>query len=234
MEKDLILDSELIKSEQSRFMVKVYGWMSFALALTGLVAYFTAQSPALVALIFSNRLGFWLLIGAQLGIVIFLSARIEKMSAAVATGSFILYSVITGFVLSSIFFAFTESSIASTFFITGGTFAFMSILGYYTKTDLTSFGRILMMALVGLIIATVVNMFVGGNSGTLYWITTYAGVLIFTGLVAYDTQKIKEMNIIGNEGTEEDKKEAILGALSLYLDFINLFLFMLRIFGDRK
>jgi FtsH-binding integral membrane protein len=234
MEKDLILDSELIKSEQSRFMVKVYGWMSFALALTGLVAYFTAQSPELVYLIFSNRIGFWILFGAQLGIVIFLTARINKMSAAVATGSFVLYSIITGFVLSSVFFVFTEGSIASTFFITGGTFAFMSILGYYTKTDLTSFGKILMMALVGLIIATVVNLFVGGNSGTLYWVTTYAGVLIFTGLVAYDTQKIKEMNIIGNEGTEEDKKEAILGALSLYLDFINLFLFLLRIFGDRK
>jgi hypothetical protein len=154
------------------------------------------------------------------------------MSATTAVAAFILYSVITGFVLSMIFLVFTAASIASTFFVTAGTFAFMSILGYYTKTDLTSVGRILMMALVGLILASIVNFFM--ESSTLYWITTYAGVLIFTGLIAYDTQKIKNMNIIGNEGTDEDKKEAILGALTLYLDFINLFLFLLRILGNRK
>jgi hypothetical protein len=135
-------------------------------------------------------------------------------------------------VLSSIFLRFTEGSIASTFFITAGTFAFMSILGYFTKTDLTRFGNIMMMALVGLIIASLVNIF--WQNSTLYWITSSLGVLIFTGLIAYDTQKIKEMNIIGNEGTDADKKEAIMGALTLYLDFINLFLFLLRMFGDRK
>jgi FtsH-binding integral membrane protein len=226
------LDAELIQQEQSRFMAKVYGWMSFALALTGFVAYFTAQTPALIELLFSNRITIFLLFGAQLGIVIFLSARIEKMSANIATGSFVLYSAITGFVLSSIFLRFTEGSIASTFFITAGTFAFMSILGYFTKTDLTRFGNIMMMALVGLIIASLVNIF--WQNSTLYWITSSLGVLIFTGLIAYDTQKIKEMNIIGNEGTDADKKEAIMGALTLYLDFINLFLFLLRMFGDRK
>jgi FtsH-binding integral membrane protein len=206
--------------------------MAFALGLTGLVAFYTAQSPELLSLIFSNSYGFWILFGLQIGIVVFLSARINKMSANTAIGSFLLYSVITGFVFSMLFLVFTMGSIASTFFITAGTFAVMSIIGYYTKTDLTSFGRIMMMALVGLIIASIANYFM--NSSTLYWITTYAGILIFTGLIAYDTQKIKEMNIIGNEGTDDDKKEAIMGALCLYLDFINLFLLLLRLFGSRK
>ncbi len=232
MEKDIILDSDQILLEQSRFITKVYGWMAFALGLTGLVAFYTAQSPELLSLIFSNSYGFWILFGLQICIVIFLSARIDKMSANTAIGSFLLYSVITGFVFSMLFLVFTMGSIASTFFITAGTFAVMSIIGYYTKTDLTSFGRIMMMALVGLIIASIANYFM--NSPTLYWITTYAGILIFTGLIAYDTQKIKEMNIIGNEGTDDDKKEAIMGALCLYLDFINLFLLLLRLFGSRK
>lgn len=232
MERDIILDSDQILAEQTRFITKVYGWMAFALGLTGLVAFYAAQTPALLSLIFSNSYGFWILFGLQIGIVIFLTARIDKMSANMAIGSFILYSIITGFVFSMIFLVFTMGSIASTFFITAGTFATMSIIGYYTKTDLTSFGRIMMMALVGLIIASVVNYFM--NSPTLYWITTYVGILIFTGLIAYDTQKIKEMNIIGNEGTDTDKKEAIMGALCLYLDFINLFLLLLRIFGSRK
>lgn len=232
MQKDIILDSDQILMEQSRFITKVYGWMAFALGLTGLVAFYTAQSPELLSLIFSNSYGFWILFGLQIGIVVFLSARINKMSANTAIGSFLLYSVITGFVFSMLFLVFTMGSIASTFFITAGTFAVMSIIGYYTKTDLTSFGRIMMMALVGLIIASIANYFM--NSSTLYWITTYAGILIFTGLIAYDTQKIKEMNIIGNEGTDDDKKEAIMGALCLYLDFINLFLLLLRLFGSRK
>ena len=232
MQKDIILDSDQILVEQSRFITKVYGWMAFALGLTGLVAFYTAQSPELLSLIFSNSYGFWILFGLQIGIVVFFSARINKISANTAIGSFLLYSVITGFVFSMLFLVFTMGSIASTFFITAGTFAVMSIIGYYTKTDLTSFGRIMMMALVGLIIASIANYFM--NSSTLYWITTYAGILIFTGLIAYDTQKIKEMNIIGNEGTDDDKKEAIMGALCLYLDFINLFLLLLRLFGSRK
>ena len=152
MQKDIILDSDQILVEQSRFITKVYGWMAFALGLTGLVAFYTAQSPELLSLIFSNSYGFWILFGLQIGIVVFLSARINKMSANTAIGSFLLYSVITGFVFSMLFLVFTMGSIASTFFITAGTFAVMSIIGYYTKTDLTSFGRIMMMALVGLII----------------------------------------------------------------------------------
>ncbi len=232
MENNIILDADQVQTEQSRFIAKVYAWMAFALGITGFVAFYTAQTPEILALIFSNRFGFWILFGLQIGIVIFLSARIDKMSANVAVGSFVLYSIITGFVFSSIFLVFTMGSIASTFFITGGTFAIMSAVGYYTKTDLTSFGKILYMALIGLIIASVVNYFM--HSPALYWITTYVGILIFTGLIAYDTQKIKAMNVIGNEGTDEDKKEAIMGALCLYLDFINLFLLLLRLFGSRK
>jgi FtsH-binding integral membrane protein len=134
--------------------------------------------------------------------------------------------------MSAIFLVFTAESIASTFFITAGTFGAMSLYGYTTKQDLTRLGSLLFMALIGLLIASLVNMFM--RSTMLYWITTFAGVLIFTGLTAYDTQKIKNMNIIGNEGTDEDRKEAIMGALTLYLDFINLFLYLLRIFGKRK
>jgi FtsH-binding integral membrane protein len=154
------------------------------------------------------------------------------MSAAMGTVIFIAYSMLNGLTLSCIFVVYTEESIASTFFVTAGTFAVMSIYGYTTKTDLTKWGNLLFMGLVGLIIASLANMFM--KSEMLYWITTYVGVFIFVGLTAYDTQKIKNMNIIGNEGTDDDKKEAIMGALTLYLDFINLFLYLLRIFGRKK
>ena len=154
------------------------------------------------------------------------------MSANTATAVFIGYSALNGLTLAAIFMIYTATSIASTFLITAGTFAALSAFGYYTKRDLTKMGSLLYMALIGLIIASVVNMFL--HSSTLQWITSVAGILIFTGLVAYDTQKIKAMNIIGNEGTDEDRKEAILGALTLYLDFINLFLYMLRFLGNRR
>jgi hypothetical protein len=147
-------------------------------------------------------------------------------------GIFVLYATLTGITFSAIFLMYTESSIASTFLVTAGTFAAMSFYGYTTKKDLTSWGSFLFMGLIGIIIASVVNMFL--QSEAMYWVVTYAGVLIFIGLTAYDTQKIKEMNILGNEGTEEDTKEAIRGALTLYLDFINLFLMLLRIMGTRR
>ena len=143
-----------------------------------------------------------------------------------------LYSILNGITLSVIFFVYTLGSIASTFFITAFIFLLMSWYGYATKRDLTTVGNLLFMALLGLIIATIVNLF--WDNSTLYWVTTYAGVLIFVGLISYDTQKIKEINVIGNEWTHEDRKEAIIGALNLYLDLINLFLFLLRIFGKRK
>ena len=171
------------------------------------------------------------LVVAELALVIYLSARIARMSFASAMVSFLAYSFLNGLTLSVVFLAYTKSSIASTFFVTAGTFAAMSLYGYFTKKDLSSWGNLFFMALIGLIIATIVNVFWANT--TLYWITTYAGVLIFVGLTAYDTNRIKQMlaNQEVNEGTQ---KLALLGALTLYLDFINMFLYLLRIFGDRR
>lgn len=224
--------ADAIAAEQQRFMVRVYNWMSMGLGLTGLVAFGVADSPAVTELIFGNPIIPIVLIVAQLGLVFWLASRVMQMSAQKAMTVFLLYAALTGVTFSAIFLMYTASSITSTFLVTGGTFGAMSIYGYTTKSDLTSWGSFLFMGLVGIIIASVVNMFLANS--TLYWIITYAGVLIFVGLTAYDTQKIKEMNILGNEGTEEDTKEAIRGALSLYLDFINLFLMLLRIMGDRR
>lgn len=213
-------------------MVKVYGWMSLALIVTGFVAMYTAASESLVELIFGNRITFYGLIILQLVAVGMLAGLINRISSLLATLIFVGYSALNGLTLSVIFLVFTAASIASTFFITAGTFGVMSIYGYTTKSDLSKWGNLLFMGLIGLIIASIANFFM--ESTMLYWVTTYVGVLIFVGLTAYDTQKIKNKNIIGNEGTEEDNKEAIMGALTLYLDFINLFLYLLRIFGRRK
>ena len=223
---------EEIRDEQARFMARVYAWMCGALCITGLVAYYTANTPEMAMFIVGNKLVFYGLLFAEIIGVMYLVSAIEKISAFTAMLVFVAYSGVNGLTLSVIFLAFTEGSLMSTFFITAATFAIMSLYGYYTKKDLTSWGSLLFTALVGLIIASIVNIMF--HNEILYWITTYAGILIFTGLIAYDTQKIKEMNVLGNEGTEEDKKEAIMGALSLYLDFINLFLKLLRLFGKRK
>lgn len=223
---------EAIFAEQQRFIVKVYGWMSVALILTGITAFIVATTPAFMQLIFANMTIFYVLLGVELLMVIGLSAMINKMSANMATAVFVLYSVVNGLTISFIFMIYTTSSIAFTFFVTAITFGAMSAYGYFTKKDLTSWGNLLLMALFGLIVASIGNIFM--KSETLMWITTYVGILIFVGLTAYDTQKIKNTNIIGNEGTDEDRKEAIIGALTLYLDFINLFLKLLRLFGKRK
>jgi FtsH-binding integral membrane protein len=221
-----------VQREQARFITKVFGWMSVALAITGAMAMYTATSESLLSFVFGSKITFFGLIILELVLVGFLSARIRRMNATTATAIFVGYSLLNGLTLSSIFLVYTSSSIATTFFITAGTFAVFALVGYTTKTDLTRLGSLLFMAVIGIIIASVVNMFLG--SSQLDYIISFVGVLVFTGLVAYDTQKIKEMNIIGNEGTDEDRKEAIMGALTLYLDFINLFIFLLRLFGDRK
>jgi hypothetical protein len=223
---------DAVAAEQQRFMVRVYNWMTTGLGITGLVAYTVADTPSLTAILFGNPLIPIVLVIAQIGLVFWLASRVMQMSAQKAMGIFVLYATLTGITFSAIFLMYTESSIASTFLVTAGTFAAMSFYGYTTKKDLTSWGSFLFMGLIGIIIASVVNMFL--QSEAMYWVVTYAGVLIFIGLTAYDTQKIKEMNILGNEGTEEDTKEAIRGALSLYLDFINLFLMLLRIMGSRR
>jgi hypothetical protein len=213
-------------------MRKVYVWMSLALIITGFTAYYVATNENLLALIYSKPAVMWILIGVELAIVFGVTAAINKLSLPVATLLFVLYSVINGALLSSIFLIYTMSSIATVFFITAGTFGVMSLYGYTTKTDLTSWGKLLMMALIGLIIATVVNLFM--KSSGLEMIISYVGVLIFVGLTAYDTQKIKMMCMQAPDAGESMQKLALLGALSLYLDFINLFIYLLRIFGRRE
>lgn len=208
----------------------VYIWMSIALLITGGTATLVANTPAFIEAIFTNRILFWGLLIAQFGIVMAISAKVNSFSLNVVSGLFMLYSFLTGVTFSVFFYVYTAESIASTFFVTAGTFAAMSLYGYLTKRDLTKLGNLCMMALVGLIIASVVNMF-WANS-TLYWVTTYAGVLIFVGLIAYDTQKLKVLATM--ENNEQTQKLAICGALSLYLDVINLFLMLLRIMGNRK
>ncbi len=213
-------------------MRKVYVWMTMALVITGLTAYGVATSPGVLQAIYGNQILFWGMIIAELAIVIGVSAAINKLSLTTATLMFVLYSVINGALMSYIFLAYTASSIATVFFITAGTFAAMAFIGYTTKTDLTSMGKMLLMALIGLIIATIVNMFVKSSGFTL--ILSYVGVLIFVGLTAYDSQKIKQMLMQAPDAGEGAQKLALLGALSLYLDFINLFLYLLRIFGKRE
>lgn len=221
-----------IEQEQQEFMVNVYKWMSMGLFLTAAVAYIVAGSKYLTGLIFGNPIIFFGLLILEFFLVGYLATSVKKMSANAAMNSFLGYSALNGLTLSCIFLLYTAASITSTFIVTAGTFGIMSFYGYVTKKDLTSVGNICFMALIGLIIASLVNIFL--HSSMMYWVITYAGILIFVGLTAYDTQKIKQLNIIGNSGTEEDVKESISGALILYLDFINLFLMLLRLFGRRK
>lgn len=214
-------------------MRKVYVWMALALAITGFTAYAVADIPNLQEIILMNRWVFWGLIIAEFVLVIAISAGIKKLSLATATLLFVLYSVVNGATLSVIFIAYTLGSIATVFFITAGTFAVMALIGYTTKADLSKMGKILFMALIGMIIATLVNVFFV-KSGMFDLVLSYIGVLIFVGLTAYDTQKIKLMLMQAGDMSETSQKIALLGALSLYLDFINLFIYLLRIFGRRN
>ncbi|MEX0844712.1 MAG: Bax inhibitor-1/YccA family protein [Balneolaceae bacterium] len=226
------LTADQVKAIQVSFINKVYGWMALALAITGFVALRTASSETMLNLIAGNQIIFFGIILAELGLVIWLSSSINNMNASKAIGLFLLYSALNGLTFSILFLVYTAGSIASTFFITAGTFGVMSVYGYFTKTDLTSIGNIAFMGLIGIIIASVVNIF--WHNETLYWGITYIGVLVFVGLTAYDTQKIKKMSLELDIESEEGSKGAIMGALALYLDFINLFIMMLRIFGNRK
>ena len=216
----------------SALMRKVFIWMALALVITGVTAYGVATTPSLLIAIVTNKAIFWGLIIAELALVFAVSGAINRLSLATATLLFVLYSVVNGATLSVIFLAYSMPAIIQTFFITAGTFGVMALVGYTTKTDLTSLGKLLFMALVGLVIATVVNMFVGSTGFD--YILSYVGVLIFVGLTAYDTQKIKQMCMQAPDAGEHMQKLALLGALSLYLDFINLFLYLLRIFGNSK
>ena len=207
--------------------------MAAGLGLTGGIAMFASTSPELINFVFGTRFVFIGLIILELVIVGFLSARIFDWSLGKVQAAFVGYAVLNGVTLSCVFLAYTSASIASTFFVTAGTFGVMSLFGYFTKADLSGWGKLLSMAVIGLVIAMVVNIFL--NNSVLEIVTSFIGVLIFTALTAYDTQKLKQLALLGvTEGEETSNKASILGALTLYLDFVNLFLFLLRIFGRRR
>ncbi len=210
-------------------MRKVYLWMILALMITGITAAGVANSPNILALIYSSQVVMWGIIIAEFGLVIYISARLEKLSLSTATTLFALYSILNGVMLSSIFLLYSTAIISKVFFITAGTFGVTALYGYATKKDLSSLGNILFMALIGLVIATVVNVFM--KSAMFDLILSYIGVIIFVGLTAWDSQKIKHMMMVQQDADESAQKLALIGALSLYLDFINLFLYLLRIFG---
>jgi FtsH-binding integral membrane protein len=216
------------------FIRSVYNWMAIGLALTGFVAYYVAHSASIANLIFGNPLIFYSLIIGELGLVFFLSARVSKIESSTATALFVLYAGLNGATLSFIFLVYTKTSIVSTFFICAATFVTCSIYGMITKRDLTSLGGFMTMGLFGIIIASVVNMFL--RSDGMSMIISYIGVIVFVGLTAYDTQKLKAMALSQPAGLDSGvvRKGAIMGALTLYLDFINMFLMLLRILGDRR
>ena len=218
---------------QSSLFRSVYVWMTLALVITGFTALYVAKSYTLLNLMLQNQMAFWGVLIAELGLVFYMSARINRISFTTATILFIVYSILNGVTMSMLFLIYTMSSIATTFFVTAGTFGAMAVFGYATKKDLTRIGNLCIMGVIGLIIASLVNMFLHNSMMDL--IISYVGVLLFVGLTAYDSQKIKQM-LSGEdiEVNETTQKIALMGALTLYLDFINLFLYLLRILGDRK
>jgi uncharacterized protein len=214
-----------------QYMLQVYNYMASGIALTGIVAYLVAATPALTDALFGNPIMPWVVMLAPLGMVFFLSARIHAMSFSAAQISFWIFAGLMGLSLSTIFLVFTGESIARVFFITAGTFGAMSLYGYTTKRDLTKMGSFLFMGLIGIILASIVNIFVGSTA--LQFAISVIGVLVFVGLTAYDTQKIKEMYWEADD-SETHGKKAIMGSLSLYLDFINLFVLLMQLFGARR
>lgn len=230
---------ELIQEKEKRVSLampatirKVYVWMTLALAITGFTAWMVADTGLWFS-IASNRMLFWGMIITELGLVFGISAGINKLSMPVATLLFALYSIINGAILSSIFIIYDIGSIASVFFIAAGMFAAMGVMGMVIKTDLSKFGNILLMGVVGLIIASLVNVFLL-KSGMMSLIVSWIGVAIFAGLTMYDTQRIKKMLAAADDTGDTTQKIALLGALSLYLDFINMFIYLLRIFGGSR
>ena len=214
-------------------MRKVYVWMTLALIITGVTAYGVAHSEVLMQSVYESRGIFWALLLAELGLVYGISRFIDRLSLTTATLLFILYSALNGATLSVIFLAYSADVITKVFFITAGTFGVMAAFGYFTKTDLTGLGKLLIMALVGIIIASLVNLLLL-KSSSFDLILSYIGVLVFVGLTAYDSQKIKRMLAQAEDMGEGAQKTALLGSLTLYLDFINLFLYLLRIFGRER
>lgn len=221
------------KAAQSTLMRNVYSWMTLALVITGFVSLYMAKSQTLLSMIMQNSMLLWILLIAEIGLVIFLSARMHRISFTTATLLFIAYSILNGVTMAFIFLIYTMTSIATTFFVTAGTFGVMALYGYVTKKDLSRIGNICIMALIGLIIATVVNIFLKNSMMDL--VISGIGILLFVGLTAYDSQKIKQLLTADDiEVNETTQKIALLGSITLYLDFINLFLYLLRFLGDRK
>ena len=212
-------------------MRKVYVWMTLALLLTAVTAFGVATSPTLLTTIYSSRVVMWGLIFAEFALVIAISGAINKLSLSTATLLFILYSVLNGATLSAIFVIYTDLAIVKAFIVSAGTFGAMAVFGYTTKRDLSTIGRIMFMLLIGIIIASIVNIFL--KSGAFDYIISFIGVAVFTGLTAWDSQTIKKMLMNQYDMSENSQKIALLGALNLYLDFINLFLYLLRIFGRK-
>ena len=231
-QKEITTQRVMDRSVAATLMRSVYYWMAGALTITGLTAMLVANNAEWMTFIFSNMGLVWGLLIGEIVLVLILSAAINRLSFSTATLLFILYSILNGVTLSCIFVVYTQGSIASTFFITAGMFGALAVYGSVTKKDLSGMGRFLFMALIGLIIATIVNIFM--HSTMLYWITTFVGVLVFAGLTAWDAQKIQQLALSADEVNESTQKMALLGSLTLYLDFINLFLYLLRIFGKRN
>ena len=232
MDSTFSQNAVLVKTNS--FIRSVYNWMAIALSLTGFTAYYVSHNEALTQLIYGTPGLIMILIFAELGFVFYLSARIQKLSASTATALFTIYSIMNGVTLSYIFFRYTATSIVSTFIICSVTFLACSIYGMVTKKDLTSLGGFMFMGLIGIIIASVVNIFL--QSSAMQMMISYIGVVVFIGLTAYDTQKLKTMSatIPNNASGAMVRKGALMGALTLYLDFINLFIMMLHIFGGRR
>lgn len=233
METNNLVRSIANKTAQVTLFRSVYVWMTLALAITGFVALYVAKSYTLLNVMVQNNILFWGLLIAEVALVMYLSARIHRISFTTATVLFIAYSILNGITMSILFMVYTMSSIATTFFVTAGTFGATALYGYVTKKDLTRIGSLCIMGVIGLIIASLVNLFLHNSMMDL--IISYIGVLLFVGLTAYDSQKIKRL-LSGDdiEVNETSQKIALMGSLTLYLDFINLFIYLLRILGDRK
>jgi FtsH-binding integral membrane protein len=220
--------SEQVTITQNSLIRQVYNWMGGGLLITAFMAMVTVSSPTIFTAVFGNRLVFYGLILGELGLVFAISGAINRLSAATASLLFVLYAALNGVTMAVIFAIYTAESITSTFVITAATFGVMSAYGYLTRKDLTSWGSFLFMGLIGIVIASLVNIFMQSSAAS--WIISALGVIVFTGLTAYDTQKIKDMAASGTGG----RNPAILGALTLYLDFVNLFLMLLRLLGNRR
>lgn len=227
-----VLTQARSESSVSEFLSRVFLWMALGLAVSAAGSWWLLAQPGLLMTMVKNQWMFFALVIAELALVFWLSARAMTMAAGTATLLFLIYSFLNGLTLSPLFLVYTGASVLTTFAVTAGTFFFFSLYGFATKKDLTSLGGLFMMGLIGIILASLVNLFL--KSTGLEWAITFVGIAVFMGLIAYDTQKLKNIHAAGFQGADNEGRIVILGALALYLDFINLFIMLLRIFGRRR